>query len=225
VIVLPAFMGVVLAYGLAHIFDGHWTLVIGALGTFLCIALFVCTAMIYACIRFLQEWASPWTFVNFTALGCASGCTLAAAYALASAPELAAGYAWAAILLTLVAMCTRTASLIRNARLRPRSTLQTAIGIKHPTIVQKAQGFMGGSFNTREFFHGKPEAVVRAVKWAFVVLVFPVPAALLAAGAAWGIPGLFGAAFAAQYAGLIAERWFFFAQARHPQNLYYQAIS
>jgi sulfite dehydrogenase (quinone) subunit SoeC len=25
-----------------------------------------------------------------------------------------------------------------------------------------------------------------------------------------------------QYAGLVAERWFFFAQARHPQNLYYQ---
>ena len=33
------------------------------------------------------------------------------------------------------------------------------------------------------------------------------------------------AAFAVQYAGLLAERWFFFAQARHPQNLYYQAVS
>jgi hypothetical protein len=28
-----------------------------------------------------------------------------------------------------------------------------------------------------------------------------------------------------QYMGLIAERWFFFAQANHPQNLYYQTIS
>jgi DMSO reductase anchor subunit len=28
-----------------------------------------------------------------------------------------------------------------------------------------------------------------------------------------------------QYAGLLAERWYFFAEARHPQNLYYQAIS
>jgi DMSO reductase anchor subunit len=25
--------------------------------------------------------------------------------------------------------------------------------------------------------------------------------------------------------GLLAERWFFFAQANHPQNLYYQNIS
>ena len=24
---------------------------------------------------------------------------------------------------------------------------------------------------------------------------------------------------------LLAERWFFFARARHPQNLYYQAVS
>jgi DMSO reductase anchor subunit len=67
--------------------------------------------------------------------------------------------------------------------------------------------------------------VVRAVKWSFLVLVFPVPVVLLAAGAAWGVPALIVAAFAAQYAGLIAERWFFFAQARHPQNLYYQVIS
>ena len=33
------------------------------------------------------------------------------------------------------------------------------------------------------------------------------------------------AAFVVQYAGLLAERWFFFAQANHPQNLYYQAVS
>jgi DMSO reductase anchor subunit len=33
------------------------------------------------------------------------------------------------------------------------------------------------------------------------------------------------AAFVVQYAGLLAERWFFFAQANHPQNLYYQCIS
>jgi DMSO reductase anchor subunit len=30
------------------------------------------------------------------------------------------------------------------------------------------------------------------------------------------------AACAIQYAGLVAERWFFFAEARHPQNLYYR---
>jgi DMSO reductase anchor subunit len=37
-------------------------------------------------------------------------------------------------------------------------------------------------------------------------------------------PGLLGLAFILQYIGLLAERWFFFAQANHPQNLYYQTI-
>ena len=32
-------------------------------------------------------------------------------------------------------------------------------------------------------------------------------------------------AFVVQYTGSWRERWYFFAQANHPQNLYYQAIS
>jgi DMSO reductase anchor subunit len=28
-----------------------------------------------------------------------------------------------------------------------------------------------------------------------------------------------------QYLGLLAERWYFFAEANHPQNIYYQAMS
>jgi DMSO reductase anchor subunit len=77
---------------------------------------------------------------------------------------------------------------------------------------------MGGSFNTREFFHGRPREVLQAVKAGFLVGAFAAPLALIAAG--W-----FLAAFFVQFAGLLAERWYFFAEARHPQNLYYQAIS
>ena len=42
---------------------------------------------------------------------------------------------------------------------------------------------------------------------------------------AWLIPLLPLLAFVIQYLGLLAERWHFFAQANHPQNLYYQVIS
>ena len=48
---------------------------------------------------------------------------------------------------------------------------------------------------------------------------------LLAAGLASGVRLLYACAFAVQYAGLLAERWYFLAQANHPQNLYYQAMS
>ena len=83
---------------------------------------------------------------------------------------------------------------------------------------------MGGSFNTREFFHGRPVAVLRGVKWFFLLAVFPLPLLLLLSGMQ-GASGLLAAAFVVQYAGLLAERWFFFAQANHPQNLFYQSIA
>jgi DMSO reductase anchor subunit len=66
---------------------------------------------------------------------------------------------------------------------------------------------------------------LRAVKWVFLAAAFVLPLLLLAGAVAFGSMWLLAAAFAVQFAGLLAERWFFFAQARHPQNLYYQVIS
>jgi DMSO reductase anchor subunit len=225
VIVLPAFMAVVLAYGAAHYAGCTATLWIGAVGTVLCVTLFICTGMIYACLKFLQEWHTPITLVNYFLLGCASGFTFATLLAAATSPDLVVVLAATAATFTLAGCVSRGASLIRNARLKPKSTLQSAIGIKHPRIQQKAQGQMGGSFNTREFFHGRSVQWLRAVKWIFLVGAFALPLILLAGGVALGSTLLLAAAFVVQFAGLLAERWFFFAQARHPQNLYYQVIS
>ena len=223
VIALPAFMAACAAWGGAQWLALPGTRAIGALAALACLALFICTGMVYASIRFLQEWASPLTLVNYLLIGCASGATLAAWLASLRAPALAPVLALAALALTLAALIGRAAALARNARLRPRSTLQSAIGVKHPLIRQRAQGFMGGSFNTREFFHGRSAAALRTLKWFFLAAGFAVPAALLALAPA--SPAVLLLAVAVQLAGLLAERWFFFAQANHPQNLYYQAIS
>lgn len=231
-------MGTVFLYGLAHL--SGWkpvlvtlpsgvpvdtTVVLGVVGTLLAFALFLCTAMIYACLPFLREWHSPLTVLNFTLLGVASGSTLASVLAAHAAPELTRFFVVWAVIITLFAWIGRSASLIRNSRLKPRSTLQTAIGVKHPTIVQKSQGFTGGSFNTREFLHGRTHGLLRSVKWLFLLGVFVIPLALLAAAAAGDSGVVVAPAFVVQYLGLMAERWFFFAQANHPQNLYYQVIA
>ena len=63
------------------------------------------------------------------------------------------------------------------------------------------------------------------LKGTFYALLFAVPLALLAWGWSAAPAGVLAAAFVVQYAGLLAERWFFFAQANHPQNLYYQAVA
>lgn len=240
VIVLPAFMGIVFLYGLAHwlqfnpplgVLPGDnfvlLTVLLGSLGTLLAFALFVSTAMIYAAVKFLQEWHSPLTVVNYTLLGGASGFTLATALAAWTHTGLVPFLAGWAIILTLLGLVSRVASLIRNARIKPKSTLQTAIGIKHPAIQQKSQGFMGGSFNTREFFHHRSPGFLRAIKWTFLIGTFAIPTLLLAVAMAMTVDptNVLITAFAIQYLGLLAERWYFFAQANHPQNLYYQSVS
>jgi DMSO reductase anchor subunit len=231
-------MGALALYGVSHHFGFtetlfsvsavlrvDWTLIIGTVAALLCFLLFLCTGMIYACLKFLREWATPLTPLNYLLLGAASGFTLATAYAAAADSSLARFFGGWAIIITGAGFLTRGSALARNRRLKPVSTLQTAIGVRHPRIAQKAQGAMGGSFNTREFFHGRPAGVLAAVQWAFLVLAFAAPVALLALGIAGGATPLLWAAFAVQYAGLLAERWHFFAQARHPQNLYYQSIA
>lgn len=238
VIVLPVLMGLVALYGLVHYLG--WTqplfevtedfavdtsLILGALGTLASFALFVCTAMIYAAVRFLEEWHSPLTVVNYLLLGSASGFMLAAAFSAYVGADLVVFYGVWAVVLTVAALLTRGASLIRNARLRHKSNLQTAIGVRHTRIVQKAQGAMGGSFNTREFFHGKGPGFLSGMRWGFLLLVFPLPILVLAAAYVLESATLPFVAFALQYVGLLAERWCFFAEARHPQNLYYQTVS
>jgi DMSO reductase anchor subunit len=199
--------------------------VFGLAATLLGFALFVCTGMIYACLPFLREWHSPLTPINFLLLGCTSGFTLAAAFSTAAAPELTRLFTGYALAFTLLGLAGRGAALIRNRRLKPKSTLQTAIGIKHPRIAQKSMGFQSGSFNTREFFHGRPAGTLRWVKWAFLTAAFVVPALLLVAALFGSSAALLALAFVVQFAGLVAERWFFFAEANHPQNLYYQAVA
>ncbi|POM15639.1 DMSO reductase anchor subunit (DmsC) [Burkholderia cepacia] len=228
-IALPVFLACAFAYGAAHLFGWPGTLLIGAAGALASVALFVCTAMIYVCLRFLQEWASPLTLVNFVLLGCASGCTLATACAAWLAPALVGRLAAAACVLTLAGCVARLASLARNARLRPKSTVQSATGIRHEKVEQKSRGFTASAFNTREFFHGQGNGTLRAVKAGFLTGAFAVPFVLTGAGAlaptSVAAAVVLGAAFVIQYAGLVAERWFFFADARHPQNIYYQRAS
>lgn len=228
VIVLPGFIALTLALAAAQAAGrADWALPLGVLAALVALLLFVCTGMIYACIRFLREWATPLTPLNFTLLGCANGLTLAAALAALRAPALLPFFAAGALAFTLAGLAGRLAAWQRNAALAPKSTLQTAIGVKHPRIEQKAQGFMGGSFNTREFFHGRSAATLRLMRAATGVLAFALPLALLALAAFAAPPAapILAAAAVLQYVGLLAERWLFFAEARHPQNLYYQRMS
>lgn len=229
VIALPFFMFTVFLYTGAHILamDNVTTLSLALLGLIADFALFVCTGMIYACLKFLREWATPLTVVNFIFFGVASGFSIATVYAYFAAEQLVTPFAIVALAFTLASLVTRTWVLARNTELRakPKSTTQSAIGIRHPQVKQTSMGQMGGSYNTREFFHGKTQAFVRNIKTIFLLTAFVIPAILHSLGLVTGSVAVFALALVIHLLGLLAERWHFFAQVNHPQNLYYQTVS
>ncbi len=237
-IALPVTMVSIAAYGAAHYFEWNTsllttsggtsidaTLLLGLAATVATYALFVCTGMIYVCIKFLQEWHTPLTVINFILLGTASGFTVATALSASLHTGLLSFYIKWAIFFTVIALIFRIASLLRNRNIKPKSDLRSAIGVNHNNIRQMAQGSMGGSFNTREYFHGKSPLFVKRVKYSFLILTFLVPLVLLVMSLNNPTYLVLVIAVVSQYLGLLAERWYFFADANHPQNLYYQQIS
>ena len=232
VIILPVAIALIALYGILHAVGEpdsfktwpYLTLTTGALGVLASLTLFVCTGMIYACIKFLQEWSSPLTVINYGLLGSASGFTLAVLIAQWKATAFVPMLLWLAIVITLFALIFRLFSLRRNSKLRRQSTVQSATGIKHQKIEQKSMGFMGGSFNTREFFHRAAPVMIKRIRHSFLILVFPVPVLMLLIGYQMSWELLYPLAVACQSVGLLLERWYFFADANHPQNLYYQLL-
>jgi DMSO reductase anchor subunit len=229
-----------------------------ALGVVLCAALWWCTGMIYGCLRMVQDWATPLTPLSFAGIGAAHGLALASAWFACALPRIRAqsgpgdlpGYdfapdlgvfddahagvralALAAVAATLVAVALKAAWWRRRRALVPKSTLQTALAIDRPDIRQMSMGMTGGSYNTREFFHGRGPATFDVLVLAMIALgaVLPVAGLLALALPAAYPPVATGWALLAvvllQTAGVLCERWLFFAWARHPQNLYYQKVA
>jgi len=234
VLVLPAFIALT---ALAYYFSlqasvPNWLWLVLCIAS---LALWVCTAMIYQCIRFIQEWAHPATMVNFIALGMSSGWFLLMAVltlwsilhpnqAVVTSSNIA-GVAGFTGFLILLSLSFKLWIWKRNRGLKPKSNLQSATGIKTGFVRQISMGMMGGSFNTREFFHQQSSFFVANVRKIAFFGTYLLPVLLLTIVVSNGTLSVLVIAFVVHCVGLMAERWLFFAEANHPQNLYYQRIS
>ena len=217
-------------------------------GIVLCAALWWCTGMIYGCLRMIEDWATPLTPLSFAGIGLANGLVLATAWFACALPRIRAqgapgdlpGYdfapdlgvfddahatvtalAFAALAALLVAAAIKGAWWRRRRALVLKSTLQTALAIDRPKIRQMSMGMTGGSYNTREFFHGRGASTLDLLVLAMIAFGVALPSAYPSQAAAW----LLCAIAVLQAGGVLCERWLFFAWARHPQNLYYQKVA
>jgi DMSO reductase anchor subunit len=238
VIVLPMVMGLAFLYGVAHWFDFNpvlhtfgnqksldLTMAIGFLAGGAAGLLFVCTGMIYACVKFIREWSSFWTVINYTLMGLSSGFVLGAGYAVAFRSPLFGLLAGMAVMFTVLALAAKLFQLWRNGRLKARSTMKSAIGVHHEQIRQLTQGFLGSSFNTTEFVAPGGKDAARAANLIGLLAGFVLPLLLVVVAWANAEAPLLWLAAVIQYAGLMSERWAFFASGNHVQNLYYQRMA
>jgi DMSO reductase anchor subunit len=156
VIVLPAFIAIVGLWCAAvqtHAVPGWTRFAFPGVALALAALLWLCTAMIYACLRFIEEWAHPLTLAGFVLIGLSSGFLLATAAAhVAGEGALARWSGPAALVATILAGGVRLLALRRNAR--PASLdAAVAAGVRVSAAGATSMGVSAGSFNTREFFH------------------------------------------------------------------------
>jgi DMSO reductase anchor subunit len=193
------------------------------------LALWICTAKIYQCIQFIQEWSHPSTLSNFILLGLTSGGLLLELLLIiwngSSVPLGMSLISGTNFILLFLALNLKLWIWRRNQKLKPKSNLASATGIKGSNIRQTSMGFMGGSFNTREFFHHQTDRVISNIRKIVLLMAYIGPMILLAFSMSSPNIAQIAIALLMHYIGLLAERWMFFAEANHPQNLYYQRVS
>jgi DMSO reductase anchor subunit len=227
--VFAAALGAVaLAYGgsVAAGAGVSWRVLLGALAWSLSCAVLLCTAMIYASLKPIRQWHTRWTPANYLLLGHWSGSVLllglARAYAADQAP-----FAWLAGGIGVAALAAKLAYWHAMHGDAGVLTLERAIGVREgvrPPGVTVAQarlfdtGHSHGTFLTNEFGFVLARRHATALRASALALGFGVPAAWILAGArdAGLVPA---AGFCIM--GLLAERWLFFAEARHTVRLYH----
>jgi DMSO reductase anchor subunit len=193
-------------------------------------AVLVSTAMIYASLKPIRQWYSAWTPVNYLLLGHWSGAVLLLGLARAHAAHqrsfgwLAGGLGVAA----LIAKIGQWRAITAGARDAP--TLERAIGVpeyanedaRPPGMtVARARlfdvGHSHGTFLTDEFGFVLARRNALALRIAALTAGFGVPAAWIVSGATNAAVAWLAAMVCV--AGLLAERWLFFAEAQHTVRL------
>ncbi|PWJ91081.1 DMSO reductase anchor subunit [Mesorhizobium loti] len=213
-------------FGIGWVFFGKtdgWVGIAGLLAA--CgAAVTVCTTgMIYASLKPIAQWHSRFTLPGYLVFSAMTGSLLLNAllqgFALGSKILLVAS-----VLLTLLGWGWKLATWRYNDRL------------EIPTTANTATGLAGGTVRSLEWPHTEENYLLKEMGFRIArkhsarlrqitqLLTFALPGLLLAVTVA--LPRPFAAALSllaaiVQFAGVLVERWLFFAEAKHTVTLYY----
>jgi DMSO reductase anchor subunit len=194
-------------------------LALGGVATLLAWATLFSTSMIYACLKTIRQWNTPLVPANYLALGHYTGAFILLLVASAAEVDAAPYRQWVLSFLVAAAALKGLYYFWIGSPVAT-STIQTATGFTRAQVKLLDAGHTHGTFLTQEF------GFRIARRWAWALRIFVFLAAFLIP-LLWLLDGrsLSGGAVAALIAlsGVLAERWLFFAEARHVVNLYHGA--
>ena len=187
-----------------------------------------CTAMIYASLKPIRAWHTPRVPLNYLLLAHASGVVVLVAVLRIQGTGSTTLRA-IAIALVVAAALAKWDYRRYLAGDTARVTLEAALGVAQgvrpagapATVAARLLdvGHSRGTFLTREF-GVTPTPRNRAVAlWAMALGTYAIPLAWLASGVR--SPAMAVGACIVMLAGLFAERWLFFVEARHTVRLYH----
>ena len=202
---------------------GGWVAAAGLLAALGAIVTVCTTGMIYASLKPIAQWNNRFTLPAYLIFSAMTGSVLLNAllqgFALGSKLLLAA-----CALLTLLGWAWKLATWRYNDRL------------EIPTTANTATGLAGGTVRSLEWPHTEENYLLKEMGFRIArkhsarlrqitqLLAFGLPVSLLIG--AFFLPGPFAAllsvlATIVQFAGMLVERWLFFAEAKHTVTLYY----
>jgi sulfite dehydrogenase (quinone) subunit SoeC len=202
---------------------GGWVTVIGLI-TALCAAITVSsTAMIYASLKPISQWHSHFTLPGYLLYSATSGLVLLNAILQVFARPSTA-WMLTAILFTLFSWGWKRATWRHNDEAAMPADLNSATGLVEGTVRSIEWPHTEENYVLKEMGFRVARKHQEKLRTIVQLAAFAAPAALLVLTLVLG--GVFGVclsilAAASQLAGLLVERWLFFAEAKHTVSLYY----
>ncbi|TGQ45256.1 MULTISPECIES: DmsC/YnfH family molybdoenzyme membrane anchor subunit [unclassified Mesorhizobium] len=213
-------------FGIGWVFSGRsggWVAIAGVLAALGAVATVCTTGMIYASLKPIAQWHSRFTLPGYLIFSAMTGGVLFNALLQGFGGGSRAVLAFA-LVLTLLGWGWKLATWRHNDELEIPTTANTATGLAGGTVRSLEWPHTEENYLLKEMgfrIARKHSAKLRRITQ---VLAFAAPVFLLAV--AFALPRPFAAIASAlaaisQLAGMLVERWLFFAEAKHTVTLYY----
>ncbi len=200
-----------------------WTRWAGAIASVCALVTIFTTGMIYASLKPVAEWHTPFTVPGYLIYGLMSGLTFLTAI-LAGLGHLPALLPLVAALISVVGFLWKRASWYYTARKASLPSVNSATGLGEGTIRSVQWPHSSQNFLLKEMGFRIARKHSRRLRLIAQCLGFGGPAVLLVLAELLGGGGelaLLVLAATLQLLGLLVERWLFFAEATHTISLYY----